>query len=64
MPLVTVRMLEGRSFRDRKALAEEITKAVMKTARVERDHVWVIIEEVERDNWAVGGVLFPEMNKS
>lgn len=64
MPLVTIRLLEGRTLRDKEALAEEITRAVMKAAKVDRDHVWVIIEEIKRENWAVGGALFSRTNTS
>ena len=60
MPLVTVQMYEGRTVEQKKALVEEITKAVVKTTGTTEDHVWVIINDVPKTNWGRKGKLASE----
>lgn len=58
MPLVVVKMLEGRSVDQKRRLAREITDVVVKCAGTTEDQVDVIIEDHPRANWAKAGVLF------
>jgi len=51
MPHVTVKMYAGRSDRQKSAIAEEITKAIMKAANCGEESVSVSIEDVEPDDW-------------
>ena len=50
-------MLEGRTAQQKEALAEAITHAMVEIAEVPKDHVWVVFDEVKRENWAAGGLL-------
>jgi len=58
MPLVVVKMLEGRSTEQKRLLAREITDVVMRVTGASEDQVDVIIEDYPRENWAKGGTLF------
>lgn len=58
MPLVVVKMLEGRSTEQKRLLAREITDVVMRVTGAPEDQVDVIIEDYPRENWAKGGTLF------
>ncbi len=60
MPLVTVKMLEGRSAEQKRLLARDITDVVVKHAGTKAEQVDVIIEDYARENWAKGGVLFSD----
>ena len=60
MPLVIVKMLEGRSVEQKRLLARDITDVVVKHAGTTEDQVDVIIEDYSRENWAKGGVLFSD----
>jgi 4-oxalocrotonate tautomerase len=60
MPMITVRMTPGRSAEQKAALAERLTDAFLETCGdpgQKREAVWVVIDEVPRENWAVGGKL-------
>jgi len=57
MPIVRIEMLKGRTLEQKEALVETITNAMTEIAKIPREHVWVIIDEVSGDNWAAGGVL-------
>lgn len=56
MPIVTVKLLEGRTDEQKRKLIEEITNVVCKTAVCEPDRVSVIIEEMPLTNFGKAGV--------
>ncbi len=60
MPFITVKMIrsEDRDIRVKRKLVEEITKDVVSILKVGPETVTVLIEEVEKENWAEGGKLF------
>jgi 4-oxalocrotonate tautomerase len=58
MPLIVVKMLEGRSVEQKRRLVKEITNVVVKYTGAAEDQVDVIIEDYPRENWAKAGVLF------
>jgi 4-oxalocrotonate tautomerase len=60
MPLVVVKMLEGRSAEQKRQLVREITEVVARVAATTEDQVDVIIEDYARDSWAKGGTLFSD----
>ncbi|WP_078543378.1 2-hydroxymuconate tautomerase [Litchfieldia alkalitelluris] len=55
MPYVTVKMLEGRTEDQKKALAEKVTAAVSETTGAPKENIVVFIEEMTKNNYAVGG---------
>ncbi|AJC96256.1 4-oxalocrotonate tautomerase [Staphylococcus hyicus] len=56
MPIVTVQLLEGRSDEQLKALVSEVTDAVEKTTKANRNAISVVIEEMKPQHYGVGGV--------
>ena len=60
MPFVNVRMLRGRSKEQKRRLAQAITDALADICEVKPAGTMVVIDEVDRDNWAVGGVLISD----
>lgn len=60
MPMITVQMFPGRTAEEKAALASRLTDVFLETCGrpgQSRDSVWVVIDEVARDHWAVGGAL-------
>ncbi len=55
MPLVTIKMTEGRSDATKAKIAERVVDAVSELATVDRDKIWVIFEDVRKEEWVVGG---------
>jgi 4-oxalocrotonate tautomerase len=64
MPLIRVEMFPGRTAEQRRVLVAELTEAFVRTCGGDREGVWVIIDEVPRDRWAVGGQLRSEATGS
>ncbi len=60
MPYVTVKMLEGRTEEQKRALVEKVTEAVVETTGATREKVTVFIEEMNKSDYGVGGKLFSD----
>jgi len=60
MPVVTVDMYEGRSLDQKRELVRDITAVVARVTGVPASGVHVVINEVKRENWAIGGLLWPD----
>ncbi|OIK16064.1 4-oxalocrotonate tautomerase [Bacillus sp. MUM 116] len=56
MPIVTVKMLEGRSDEQKRALVEKVTEAVSETSGAPKENISIIIEEMSKNHYAVAGV--------
>lgn len=56
MPIVTVKMLEGRTDEQKKALVEKVTAAVVETVNAQPEAVSIVIEEMSKNHYATGGV--------
>jgi 4-oxalocrotonate tautomerase len=64
MPLIRVELFEGRTVDQKRALAQALTEATMKTLGVEADAVEVMFFDVARSDWATAGVLWSERGKA
>ena len=56
MPIVTVKLLEGRTDEQKKALVERVTEAVVETVNVKPEAVTIVIEDMSKNHYATGGV--------
>ncbi|WP_453997454.1 2-hydroxymuconate tautomerase [Bacillus nitroreducens] len=55
VPYVTVKMLEGRSEEQKKALVEKVTASVSETTGASEEKIVVFIEEMSKNHYAVAG---------
>ena len=60
MPIVKVELWTGRTQEQKAELARAITDAVVNIARTTPDETIVIFQDVDRENWAKGGVMASE----
>lgn len=60
MPMVSVWMYEGRTLDQKRELVQGITDVVARVTGVSAQGVHVVIEEKKRENWAIGGKLWPD----
>ena len=60
MPIIEVNMLEGRSVEQKRALAHELTDGFVRACGGDPNAVRVVIRDIPRTNWAVGGTLFSD----
>jgi 4-oxalocrotonate tautomerase len=60
MPIVTVAMYEGRTLDQKREIVKGITDVVARVTGNPPESVHVVIDEVKRENWAIGGLLQPD----
>jgi 4-oxalocrotonate tautomerase len=63
MPVVRIAMYEGRSLDQKRELVKGVTDVVARVTGNPPDAVHVIIEDVKREHWSIGGLLGPERQK-
>ncbi|MBM4226716.1 MAG: 4-oxalocrotonate tautomerase [Gammaproteobacteria bacterium] len=63
MPLVQIHMLEGRSAEQKRALIEKVTEAVCASVAAPKEAVRVLITEVPKSHWGIGGVSAQELGR-
>ncbi len=57
MPIITLKIAQGRSLDQKRELVKSVTAAVVKVLAVEPEWVSIVIDEYDRENWATGGEL-------
>ena len=63
MPLVTVDLWEGRRVEEKKRLVEGITSLFVEVTGCPKEAVEIIIRDVPKHNWGIGGELSSEKFK-
>ncbi|MCK9257909.1 MAG: 4-oxalocrotonate tautomerase family protein [Sulfurospirillaceae bacterium] len=64
MPLVNIKITkEGATKEQKEELIEGVTDLIVKTLNKNRATTFVIIEEVEMENWGVGGISVENLRK-
>ncbi|MBU5309072.1 2-hydroxymuconate tautomerase [Ligilactobacillus saerimneri] len=57
MPLIHIELIEGRSQEHLKNLVADVTAAVVKNTGAPAEHVHVVLNEMQKNRYAVGGTL-------
>lgn len=57
MPIITIKLAKGRTVEQKRDLAKAVTDAAVSSIDVKPEWVTVLIEELDRENWASGGQL-------
>ncbi|UQS81510.1 4-oxalocrotonate tautomerase [Bombilactobacillus folatiphilus] len=57
MPLVHIDLLEGRSPEQLKKMCQDVTTAISQNLGAPKEHVHIVLNEMQHDHYAVGGVL-------
>ncbi|HCS10293.1 MAG TPA: 4-oxalocrotonate tautomerase [Clostridiales bacterium] len=57
MPSIHVEMLKGRTIEQKREMVKEITEVVSRTVNCPKEAIRIVINEMEFENFALGGVL-------
>ncbi|MDF7626540.1 4-oxalocrotonate tautomerase [Leuconostocaceae bacterium ESL0723] len=57
MPIVQIELLEGRSHDQLAKLVQDVTDVIVEDTGASRSAVHVILREMSKDHYAVGGTL-------
>ncbi|MFH1710399.1 MAG: 2-hydroxymuconate tautomerase [bacterium] len=55
MPLVKIEMWAGRTPEQKEKIIQNVTKAVCDAVGCPKEAVWVVIEDVPKENWGMSG---------
>ena len=58
MPTIRVELFAGRTLEQKRALAQALTEATVRTLGGSADAVDVLFFDIQRQDWATGGVLW------
>ncbi|HAU93665.1 MAG: 4-oxalocrotonate tautomerase [Pseudomonadota bacterium] len=61
MPIAHLEILEGRTAEQRAKLISEVTDAISRSIDAPKERVRVIITEIPKANWGIGGVPASEV---
>ncbi|WP_419780751.1 4-oxalocrotonate tautomerase [Maridesulfovibrio sp.] len=57
MPVIKVEMFEGRSIEQKRELVEVLSKETARITGCSVESIYVVIDEVKKENWGAGGEL-------
>ncbi|RNF86088.1 2-hydroxymuconate tautomerase [Montanilutibacter psychrotolerans] len=60
MPIVRVEMWEGRTLEQKRELVEVFTREMSRICGCTEAGIHIVIDEVKKENWAMGGQLCHE----
>ena len=60
MPLIQATIMEGRTQEQKEAFYQGVTQVVVETLKVKPEQVRIVIQEVPKTHWAIGGVSVAE----
>lgn len=63
MPFVNIRILEGHSQERKDEIAKRVSAAISEVAQLPREVIWVVFEDVSKDDWYVGPTRVSQMQK-
>ncbi len=58
MPYVNVKLIGKLSKQQKQAIVEQISETLEKVANKPKNHTYVVIEEIQAENWGANGKLF------
>ena len=57
MPVIEIKLWEGRTREQKAAMARRITEAVVEEGKTDPEHVHIIFSDYARSDWAIAGDL-------
>ncbi len=63
MPFVNIRINEGHSQQRKDEMAKRIADAISEIAQVPQEAIYIVFEDVSRDDWYVGATRVSQMKK-
>lgn len=63
MPLAEITMMEGRTEDQKRAVIRKVTEALVEAVGAPVESVRVVIREVPKTNWGIGGVSAKDLGR-
>ena len=62
MPLVTIKIIEGRTVEQKRGMAMDVTAAIVKNIGCSPEAIHIDIIDLKKENYAQGGELFSDIS--
>lgn len=63
MPIVKIEMWKGRNKEQKRKMVKEVTAAIVNSIGCPAESVQIVIEDVDKENWGLGGELAVDKEK-
>ncbi len=63
MPIAHIHILEGRTPEQKRAAIERVTQALHETLGAPPESIRVVIQEIPKENWGIGGRTAKELGR-
>lgn len=63
MPFVNIQILAGHPQERKDEIARRVADAISEVAKLPKEAIWVVFEDVKADDWYVGATRVSQMNK-
>jgi 4-oxalocrotonate tautomerase len=60
MPIIRIEMLAGRTVEQKRELVAVLTRETARIAKSSPSSIFVVIEDVAKENWGAGGELLSD----
>jgi 4-oxalocrotonate tautomerase len=57
MPIIRVEMFKGRTREQKRTMVKALTDAMIESTGARREAVWVVVTDVDKEDWGFGGEL-------
>lgn len=61
MPVIRVSMFKGRTVEQKRELARALTESFVQVCGGKTDSVWIVFEDTDKSDWAMGGDLCSDL---
>lgn len=61
MPLVNIKLLEGRTVEQKREMVEKVTQAVVESTGASSESVLIVIEDMPKHHFAKAGTLMSDL---
>lgn len=64
MPYINLQITKGATREQKKLVVEQMTKTLVDVLDKKPEHIHIVIDEVDEDNWGYKGMLTSDFRKS
>jgi len=63
MPYINVQITKGATRDQKRTIVEEMTNTLVTTLNKSPEHIHIVLQEIEEENWGYNGMLTDEWKK-
>jgi len=63
MPYVNIQITKGATHKQKANLVKDVTDSLVRELDKKPDHIHIVIQEIEEENWGFSGMLTDEWKK-